>query len=264
MYGTDGSAHTIGPGTSWNYPGGSYTIYNSYEKFDPSYPNSSKSGVVNFAPNYAVDGKTGKTYQNDAYVKGEIHATSGSFSGTVNASGSFRVVNSNNQSVVKIQAGTHSTDNPGETYVTILDEAGLYSRQNSDGFRMTSRGLQRYDGLRGSWMPMFARRVVESLGNPSTTAAQTLYVQTYHDFVLIQNIGNNADVYLPAPATAGNGKIYTLVAMGGKDRKVFVRINGSGKFHAGDAETYYLEMNNYEQATFVAYGNYWFATNSSW
>ena len=83
MYGTDGSAHTIGPGTSWNYPGGSYTIYNSYEKFLSSYPNSSKSGVVNFAPNYAVDGKTGKTYQNDAYVKGTINATSGSITGNM-------------------------------------------------------------------------------------------------------------------------------------------------------------------------------------
>ena len=246
-------------------PDGSYANSWNYEYFDKNHPND-WSGSTNFVPRFAVDGKTGKVYMNDAYVKGEIHATSGSFSGTISADGSFIAKNADGAGVVRVNGGTTSTTT-NETGVTVLDAAGLYSRNtgtNQDGFRLNASGLQRYDGKRGSWKPMFAARVVDTLGNAAATSAQTLYVQLWHDFVLIQNIGNNADVYLPAPATAGNGKIYTLVAMGGYGKKVYVKISGNGEFHAGDAITTSLEMNNYEQATFVAYGNYWFATNSAW
>ena len=65
-----------------------------YAWFDPSDPTVStnpQSGYK-FAPNFAVDGLTGKTYQNDAYVKGEIHATSGEFRGVVRATNFFHSV----------------------------------------------------------------------------------------------------------------------------------------------------------------------------
>lgn len=76
-----------------------------YYSFDPSYPNTSVSGThtapngntftgYNFVPNFAVDGLTGKTYQNDAYVRGEVHATSGVFSGLIKKTPT--VVNSSN------------------------------------------------------------------------------------------------------------------------------------------------------------------------
>jgi hypothetical protein len=56
-----------------------------------NYSSSSQRGTISsvtvetFAPNFAVDGLTGKTYQNDAYIRGEVHATSGVFNGTVYA-----------------------------------------------------------------------------------------------------------------------------------------------------------------------------------
>jgi hypothetical protein len=49
----------------------------NYTAFDPEHPNDNTGS--NFIPNFAIDGLTGKTYQNDAYVRGEIHATSGDF-----------------------------------------------------------------------------------------------------------------------------------------------------------------------------------------
>jgi hypothetical protein len=71
----------------------------TYFWFDPAYPNEDHAGKYktpgssssgqwasdhhNFIPNYAVNLLTGKTYQNDAYVRGEVHATSGDFHGTV-------------------------------------------------------------------------------------------------------------------------------------------------------------------------------------
>lgn len=70
LYDTSGGAHTIDETHSY----GRYTIDNGYTYFDTDYPNSSKSGYFNFCPNYAVDGLTGKTYQNAAYVNGTIKA----------------------------------------------------------------------------------------------------------------------------------------------------------------------------------------------
>lgn len=73
----------------------------TYFWFDPAYPNEDHAGKYktpgssssgqwasdhhNFIPHYAVNLLTGKTYQNDAYIRGEVYATSGEFTGTVKA-----------------------------------------------------------------------------------------------------------------------------------------------------------------------------------
>lgn len=73
LYDSSGSATTINASNYLN----SYSGKVPYAWFDPAYPVSSKSGSYNFCPNFAVDGLTGKTYQQDAYVKGNIIAESG-------------------------------------------------------------------------------------------------------------------------------------------------------------------------------------------
>lgn len=70
VYDSSGTAHTIDAGHSWS----NYNQGNAYMAFDASYPNSSKPSANNFCPNFAVDGRTGHTYQNAAYVSGEIVA----------------------------------------------------------------------------------------------------------------------------------------------------------------------------------------------
>ena len=77
LYDSSGTAITVGAG---NYQT-SYSGKVPYAWFDPAYPTSNKTGSYNFCPNFAVDGKTGKTYQQDAYIKGEVHATSGIIGG---------------------------------------------------------------------------------------------------------------------------------------------------------------------------------------
>ena len=61
----------------------------NYTAFDPNHPNDNTGS--NFIPHFAVNGLTGKSYQNDAYIKGQVVATSGEFSGTIRA-GSTRIV----------------------------------------------------------------------------------------------------------------------------------------------------------------------------
>lgn len=66
--------------------GEAYKGYAAYNWFDPSNPFTSHAVThgstigYNFIPNYAVDGLTGKTYMNDAYVNGEVSASNGSTS----------------------------------------------------------------------------------------------------------------------------------------------------------------------------------------
>lgn len=87
--------------------------------------------VVPFIPNYAVDLKTGASYQQNAYIKGEIHATSGTFTGKVEADsgyfkGSFYTpaleITSSNFSTYHVQAESVET---WETYKLLIATSGL-------------------------------------------------------------------------------------------------------------------------------------------
>lgn len=76
--------------TDINHPA-TYT-HNGEEKaaymwFDPVHPNDDVTH--NFIPNFAVDLLTGRSYQNEAYIRGEVHATSGDFE-NVKISGGIR------------------------------------------------------------------------------------------------------------------------------------------------------------------------------
>lgn len=108
---------------SWQNPA-TYNGAAAYTWFDPAHPNESVAGGhtvngkswqgYNFAPNFAIDGLTGKVYMNDAYVKGQIVATSGTFTGTVNATGGtingdLIVGSSNNNKIVITSNGDNSS-----------------------------------------------------------------------------------------------------------------------------------------------------------
>lgn len=63
--------------TGMTYTGSSSIVASPYTYFDPTDPmvNTKPSSGYKFRPNFAVDGKTGKTYQNDAYIRGTINAS---------------------------------------------------------------------------------------------------------------------------------------------------------------------------------------------
>lgn len=96
IYDASGNEVVVSSGSvtePYYYPSGSSNP--AYTYFNSGYPNSSAPGVINFVPNYAVDLKTGKSYMNDAYIKGHIVATSGEFSGKIKAGNTTIVGNLN-------------------------------------------------------------------------------------------------------------------------------------------------------------------------
>lgn len=71
--------------TGMTWTGTSSTGTKAYTYFDPTDPMASTppSSGYKFRPNFAVDGKTGKTYQNDAVIRGRIEASEGYFKGNL-------------------------------------------------------------------------------------------------------------------------------------------------------------------------------------
>ena len=79
IYDENGDAHTIDATHSY----GTITVYNAFTYFDSSYPNSSKQGSINFAPNYAIDFLTGASYQHNALIDGMLYSTQGQIGGFI-------------------------------------------------------------------------------------------------------------------------------------------------------------------------------------
>lgn len=85
MISTNGKIQGVEYNSSdWQNPA-EYGNKAAYKWFDPVHPNSGNG----FIPNVAIDGLTGNVYMNKAYVKGEVQATSGTFTGTVKATSGY-------------------------------------------------------------------------------------------------------------------------------------------------------------------------------
>lgn len=100
-------------------PTSMYANKPAYLRFDPDYPDSD-SGYNNFIPNYAVDLKTGKSYQQDAVLKGTIYASSGTIGGFIIGSTS-----------IGKKSATNSEN--GYTYITNDGMIKAYRKTSASG-----------------------------------------------------------------------------------------------------------------------------------
>lgn len=72
LYDSGGGAHDIDDNASWN----GHTVNDAYTYFDPSYPNSSEPGDLNFVPAFAIDALSGRCFFQKGYFKGTVVADS--------------------------------------------------------------------------------------------------------------------------------------------------------------------------------------------
>jgi len=78
FYDSDGAVHTINADTVPFYTNAGEDLITkdmAFTWFDAEYPTSYAGGDGNFCPAFAVDGLTGKTYQQEAYISGKVNAT---------------------------------------------------------------------------------------------------------------------------------------------------------------------------------------------
>lgn len=235
IYDDYGDSHTIDDNNSY----GGYNVNNAYTIFNASYPNE-PDYATNFCPNFAVDGKTGAVYMNNAHVKGEINATSGTFNGTV------LVGSESNNQYVKIDSNGLSSKN-------------LYGGK-IDGMQILSSGLQRWNARKGAWMPFFSKRVTDVIN--SNTSITKAYIETY-DIILSDSSNGNITLRLPEPDNTFDGQVITIqnIGGGGGERSTTVTTPGGNPcFRADTGNHSSLEISNYERGEFIAQGGYWYVT----
>ena len=133
-----------------------YSVKIPYEWFDPTDPSGTTwvGYGITFAPNLAMDGKTGKVYFNRAYLKGQINATSGYIGDWKIENGNITASSSNCPYISLQQTGTSRhirMGQPSGTFDTLL-----YST-NPEGKSITTYGsgtggigLQAYASTSGS------------------------------------------------------------------------------------------------------------------
>ena len=178
---TSGTLTTVGSGNYQTEYSGKVP-YQWFSSSDPQATTNPSSGYK-FAPNIAIDAKTGKVYFNNAYIKGEINATSGSFAGNISIGS-------------------------GSNMVTI-NSNGLEAKWGGEGIRVGSSGLQRYDNVRNAWLPMYNKRNI-MVDSGKRYSRYTLPPEV--DFFLNTYSEDNYDkqVQLPASSSLPDGAIITV------------------------------------------------------
>jgi hypothetical protein len=109
--------------------GQSYYDKPAYMWFDPNYPDADHvtNDKHNFIPNYAVDGLTGKSYQNDAHIRGEVHVTSGTFTNVyIGGESVFTGFIRKNKIVITNTNYTNYIRSVGSGYTFDFDKCGNY------------------------------------------------------------------------------------------------------------------------------------------
>lgn len=198
--------------------GATYNGAASYTYFDPSNP----KGGNGFVPNLAIDGLTGKVYMQQAFVKGEVHATSGEFKGSI-----------------VIGSGTKTVNITGD---------GIEVEMGSQGFKLTNNSFQRKVG--NSYVDFYAGRYVRYI-NFTSSSQKTL--EATDDYVIVNGSYNKT---LLMPTGVSNGKQITIKSVGGE---VYIKPGTGQQLRRSDSAESQIHMaSGWNRAELVYYGGSWY------
>lgn len=146
-----------------------YNIDNAYTLFNANYPNSSRFGYLNFCPAWAVDGLVGRQYHNGTFSDGS-----------------------------NFKAGSVS-----------IDDDGFSVLWGGEGIKVGSSGLQRYDDVRQTWLPMFNKRNIvvdkyKRYGRYTLPPEIDYFVNAYAED------GYDKELQLPSSSSLPDGAVITV------------------------------------------------------
>lgn len=169
--------------------------------------------------------------------------------GSISATGEFRVVDSDNAGVVRINAGDNAAGS-SEKNVTIVDASGFYSRGDTDGFKMVhdrfGTRLLRWDALKSMWVPFYAARNVRGVYRNTDVEVE------YDDFIICMS----GELTLTFPSSgAREGKVISIKATGYEvtlksSSQIFLRNSSDPKSE--------LALHGWDRAELVYWGGYWY------
>ena len=128
IYDESNNAHTI----DYNQSYSDYTYNNAYTLFNEDFPNTSWSGYKNFCPNFAVDGRSGTTYQYKGVIGG-FSIGSDDLTNT-NYSAGITIKDNETASYVRkiVQIGNDAEDSMTERKAAMIAKATEYNTNASD------------------------------------------------------------------------------------------------------------------------------------
>lgn len=197
-------------GTKTYYgPSSRYSNKPAYLRFDPNYPDSD-SGNQNFIPVYAVDGRLGKSYQNDAYIKGTVYASAGSFTGTIEANdGHIGGLQISNNSIRNTEGSLILNANGASVFSGLIKAKSIYNQLKEVGYSQSPYNIDLndlYDTYAASSLP-----VVFVLPNASDCPNLTInFFQGYitrspgQPYTLVKTQGNASINLRPTDAWNAN------------------------------------------------------------
>jgi hypothetical protein len=218
MISTNGTIQGIAyNSTDWQNPA-QYGNKAAYTYFDSSNP----TGGNGFVPNFAIDGLTGKVYMQQAFVKGEVHADSGEFKGSI-----------------VIGSGTKTVNITGD---------GIEVEMGNQGFKLTNNSFQRKIG--NSYVDFYAARYVRYI-NFTSSSSKTL--EATDDYLIVGGFYNKT---LVLPTGVSNGKQITIKSVGGE---VYIKPGTGQQLRRSDSAESQIHMaSGWNRAELVYYGGSWY------
>lgn len=233
--------------------GGSKSVvpYGWFDPADPEVKTLPASGYK-FRPNFAVDGLTGKTYQNDAYVRGEITATGGSITGYLDVTGGLNVKNSGGNTIVQVNGDDLSKT--ATDAKTIVDAGGFYVKRGNEGFRLTTNGFQRYNPSAYQWVNFYGGRYAKIV---SLYSGQTIRATKDDDLIIVRAYSDsNTYLYFPSGTDISDGKVFSIINAG----TAAFKVHGDDKKIIGDMEYNFVTLNRGDRMEFVYVDGKWYVT----
>lgn len=244
-----------------------------YEWFDPTDPSGTTwvGYGITFAPNLAMDGKTGKVYFNRAYLKGQINATSGYIGDWKIENGNITASSSNCPYISLQQTGTSRhirMGQPSGTFDTLLYSTNPGGKSiTAYGSGTGGIGLQAYASTSGSTgvnvtaLSDGSTGVSISKGNNSgralevtggetyiNTSKNTIYGDTIFDSGAISFRGSIKTSNFTLPESPITGTIFFC-----KGNNLTVTTRGHKITEGSDSSTLVstYSSHNFEQTTFM-------------
>ena len=183
-----------------------------FDATDPTASSNPQQDGYKFIPNFAVDGRSGKTYQNRAYIRGEVYAESGIFTNVIGYGGfrspfsyvgpgeTFSIGETDNMAVYSTSFNAQGTyynipwdpSQSGRKIVITNYKWGENGIQSASGFIRINAPTGKYffeDGLMKSSIQL-SREVVELIGYGDTSSFYGWIVLARADLVTEHRYGH--------------------------------------------------------------------------
>jgi hypothetical protein len=153
-----------------------------------------------------------------AQFEGKVKATSGEFTGKITANdgaiGGFEIgtttIKSSNNNIILNSDGSATFKNgdfevsSGNNHVK-MNSGGFEAKWGSEGFRVSSDGIERWDSVRNVWAPMYEKKIAKIFKTTQIDLGSSENKSVNYVLNARVDAGTRTDLYLPNSSDVPNG-----------------------------------------------------------